>query len=45
MCVHVILFKNLKQFKEHTVFDLVSARGAYVNLLSFTSAKSSSSGR
>ena len=29
----------------YTVFDLISARGAYVNLLSFTSAKRSSSGR
>ena len=29
----------------HTVFDLIGARGAYVNLLSTTSAKRSSSGR
>ena len=29
----------------HTLFDLKSARGAYVNLLSFTSAKRSSSGQ
>ena len=29
----------------HTVFDLIGARGAYVNLFSTTSAKRSSSGR
>ena len=36
---------NGKVGKEHTVFDLIGARGAYVNLFSTTSAKRSSSGR
>ena len=36
--------KALKQ-NMYTVFDLISARGAYGNLLSFTSAKRLSSGR
>ena len=30
-----------KKIETHTVFDLISTRGAYGNLLSFTSAKRS----
>ena len=37
--------KAFSTLKEDTVFDLIGARGAYVNLFSTTSAKRSSSGR
>ena len=42
-CLSCIVYK-VARF-EYTVFDLIGARGAYVNLFSTTSAKRSSSGR
>ena len=39
------IVRQIKMLKLNTVFDLIVARGAYVNLFSTTSAKRSSSGQ